>query len=91
MTGRAAGSGAADAVPRGGVLWTGTLIELCGSAGINESLVRTAVSRLVAAERLAGERIGRRSYYRLAEAARAEFQQAADLQQLQQIIRRDYG
>lgn len=67
------------AVPRGGVLWTGTLIELCGSAGINESLVRTAVSRLVAAERLAGERIGRRSYYRLAEAARAEFQQAADL------------
>ncbi|MEH0069253.1 PaaX family transcriptional regulator C-terminal domain-containing protein [Pannonibacter sp. Pt2-lr] len=67
------------AVPRGGVLWTGTLIELCGSAGINESLVRTAVSRLVAAERLTGERIGRRSYYRLAEAARAEFQQAADL------------
>lgn len=36
-------------VPRGGVLWTGTLIDICARVGINESLVRTAVSRLVAA------------------------------------------
>ena len=37
------------AVPRGGVLWTGTLIEICARVGISESLVRTAVSRLVTA------------------------------------------
>ena len=66
-------------VPRGGVLWTGTLIALCAQVGISESLVRTAVSRLVAAEQLAGERIGRRSYYRLRSSALAEFMQAADL------------
>lgn len=66
-------------VPRGGVLWTGTLIAMCAEAGINESLVRTAVSRLVAAEQLAGERIGRRSYYRLRSSAVATFMQAADL------------
>lgn len=66
-------------VPRGGVLWTGTLIDLCARVGINESLVRTAVSRLVAASRLEGERIGRRSYYRLRSSAVAEFTLAADL------------
>ncbi len=66
-------------VPRGGVLWTGTLIEVCARVGINESLVRTAVSRLVAAHRLRGERAGRRSYYRLDASARAEFAQAARL------------
>ncbi|MBD3763222.1 MAG: PaaX family transcriptional regulator [Rhodobacterales bacterium] len=66
-------------VPRGGVLWTGTLIDLCGRVGINESLVRTAVSRLVAASQLTGERIGRRSYYRLRSSALAAFSEAADL------------
>ncbi|MFC3569317.1 PaaX family transcriptional regulator C-terminal domain-containing protein [Paracoccus sp. TOH] len=66
-------------VPRGGVLWTGTLIEICARVGISESLVRTAVSRLVAAHRLRGERAGRRSYYRLDASARKEFDQAARL------------
>lgn len=66
-------------VPRGGVLWTGTLIELCAQVGINESLVRTAVSRLVAAAQLTGERVGRRSYYRLQSSAVASFMEAADL------------
>lgn len=66
-------------VPRGGVLWTGTLIDLCARVGINESLVRTAVSRLVAAAQLKGERIGRRSYYRLRSSAVAAFREAADL------------
>lgn len=66
-------------VPRGGVLWTGTLISLCAQAGISETLVRTAVSRLVAAEQLAGERIGRRSFYRLRSSAVQTFMQAADL------------
>lgn len=64
-------------VPRGGVLWIGSLIELCARIGISETLVRTAVSRLVAAERLEGARIGRRSFYRLAEPARVEFAEAA--------------
>lgn len=66
-------------VPRAGVLWTGSLIALCDRVGINESLVRTAISRLVAARQLAGERIGRRSYYRLESQASASFMAAADL------------
>lgn len=66
-------------VPRGEVLWIGSLIDLCARIGISESLVRTAVSRLVAADRLEGERVGRRSFYRLAPAARAEFARAARL------------
>ncbi|WP_304617219.1 PaaX family transcriptional regulator C-terminal domain-containing protein [Paracoccus sp. (in: a-proteobacteria)] len=60
-------------VPRGEVLWMGSLIETCARSGISENLVRTAVSRLVASGRLQGERQGRRSFYRLAPAARAEF------------------
>lgn len=69
-----------DAVlPRGEVLWTGSLIEICARVGISENLVRTATSRLVAAGKLSGERQGRRSYYRLAETARAEFSEAAHL------------
>lgn len=65
--------------PRGGMLWMGTLIECCAVHGLNESLVRTAVSRLVGAGRLEGVRIGRRSYYRLSDAARDEFRDAARL------------
>ena len=63
--------------PRGGVLWMGNLITLCAEVGISESLVRTAVSRLVSAGQLVGEKAGRRSYYRLAPAARAEFAAAS--------------
>ncbi len=63
--------------PRGGTLWIGTLIEVCAGHGISEGLVRTAVSRLVASGRLSGERIGRKSYYRLTAAARSEFAAAA--------------
>lgn len=66
-------------VPRGEVLWMGNLIEICARVGISESLVRTATSRLVQGGRLEGERIGRRSYYRLAPAARAEFSDVARL------------
>ncbi|NLY34857.1 MAG: PaaX family transcriptional regulator [Alcaligenaceae bacterium] len=63
--------------PRGGVLWMGNVIETCATAGISENLVRTAVSRLVAAGQLAGERVGRRSFYRLTSVARTEFAYAA--------------
>lgn len=63
--------------PRGGVLWMGSLIDCCAVHGINESLARTAVSRLVASGRLEGQRVGRRSYYRLSDAAQVEFGEAA--------------
>jgi len=65
--------------PRGGVLWMGDLISLCAGFGVNESLVRTAVSRLVSKGQLVGEREGRRSFYGLTQAARDEYHRAADL------------
>lgn len=66
-------------VPRGGVLWMGSLIEICAQFGITETQVRTAVSRLVNAGRIVGIRDGRRSYYQLADSAREEFDLAARL------------
>ena len=63
--------------PRGGIAWIGNLIETCAEVGISETLVRTAVSRLVAAGQLSGEREGRRSYYRLSRSAGSEFAAAA--------------
>ncbi len=64
--------------PRGGVLWMGNLISLCAGFGINESLVRTAVSRLVSRGQLSGQREGRRSFYALTDAASAEYHAAAE-------------
>jgi len=63
--------------PRGGTLWMGDLVSCCAVQGISESLVRTAVSRLVAGGKLLGERIGRKSYYRLTDEAQREFRAAA--------------
>ncbi|MES0882135.1 PaaX family transcriptional regulator C-terminal domain-containing protein [Roseibium sp. SCP14] len=65
--------------PRGGVLWMGDLIGLCAGFGVNESLVRTAVSRLVSKGQLEGQREGRRSFYALTTPAREEYHLAADL------------
>ncbi len=64
-------------VPRGGEVWIGNIISACALVGISETLVRTAVSRLVAAGQLEGRRQGRRSFYRLTDAASAEFAEAA--------------
>lgn len=64
-------------IPRGGSLWVGNVIEACARVGISETLVRTAASRLVAAGRLEGTRVGRLGYYGLTAAARAEFSAAA--------------
>lgn len=67
-----------DAIrPRGGEAGMAAIIETCAQVGISETLVRTAVSRLVAAGQLAGRREGRRSFYRLTPAAAAEFAAAA--------------
>jgi len=63
--------------PRGGILWMGTLIEICEAVGLSESLVRTAVSRLVSGGQLTGERAGRRSFYRLTDKAQVDFAAAA--------------
>lgn len=62
--------------PRGGTLWMGRVIELCEAAGLSETLVRTTMSRLVAAGHLIGERNGRRSFYRLTPAAKLDFAHA---------------
>lgn len=64
--------------PRGGLLWMGTLIDICADVDISETRVRTAVSRLVAAGQLQGERAGRRSFYRLTPTARADHARAAE-------------
>lgn len=64
-------------VPRGGELGMGAIIEVCAGVGISETLVRTAVSRLVAAGQVVGAKQGRRSFYRLTPAAAAEFTEAA--------------
>jgi phenylacetic acid degradation operon negative regulatory protein len=67
-----------DAVlPRGGELAMSAIVETCAQVGISETLVRTAVSRLVAAGQLEGHRQGRRSFYRLTPAAAAAFAAAA--------------
>lgn len=67
-----------DAVlPRGGELAMTSIVETCARVGISETLVRTAVSRLVAAGQLAGHRQGRRSFYRLTPGAEAAFGAAA--------------
>ncbi|MFN3955028.1 MAG: PaaX family transcriptional regulator C-terminal domain-containing protein [Pararhodobacter sp.] len=64
-------------VPRGGEVWTGNIIATSAALGISETLVRTALSRLVAAGRLESRRTGRRSYYRLSPDAGPEFEAAA--------------
>lgn len=55
------------ASPCGGELWMGDVVASCRRVGINESRVRTAVSRLRGAGLLQARRDGRRSYYRLSE------------------------
>lgn len=64
-------------LPRGGEIWMGNIIEACAATGISESRVRTAVSRLTASGRIEGEKVGRKSYYRLTPHAETEFRHAA--------------
>ena len=66
-----------DAVaPRGGRLSLASLLALMAEVGANESLVRTAVSRLSADGWLSGERRGRRSFYRLTDSGSRRFEEA---------------
>jgi len=62
-----------DAIePRGGRIWTGSLIEILGLIGYSGGVLRTALSRLVADGWVEGSKAGRRSFYELTAKGHAE-------------------
>jgi phenylacetic acid degradation operon negative regulatory protein len=63
-------------VPRGGSVWLGTLLEFFEGLDIDSGVVRTAMSRLAADGWLTREKVGRNSFYRLAEKGRLTFEAA---------------
>ena len=63
-------------VPRGGSVWLGTLLEFFEQLEIDGGVVRTAMSRLAADGWLERDKIGRNSFYRLAEKGRLTFDAA---------------
>ena len=63
-------------VPRGGVVWLGTLLQFFESLDIDSGVVRTAMSRLAADGWLTREKAGRNSFYRLADKGRQTFEAA---------------
>ncbi|KGM32376.1 phenylacetic acid degradation protein, partial [Inquilinus limosus MP06] len=65
-------------VPRGGSLWLGTLSAFLHAIDIGDGVVRTAMSRLAADGWLERSRVGRNSFYRLAERGRETFRTATE-------------
>src|SRR4051794_14066456 len=63
-------------VPRGGSVWLGTLLKFFESLDIDSGVVRTAMSRLAADGWLTREKVGRNSFYRLADKGRQIFEAA---------------
>ena len=63
-------------VPRGGSVWLGTLLEFFQYLDIDSGVVRTAMSRLAADGWLERNKVGRNSFYRLAEQGRQTFDTA---------------
>lgn len=63
-------------VPRGGVVWLGSLVKLLSPIGINERLVRTSVFRLANESWLQTEKVGRRSHYSLTASGMRRFERA---------------
>lgn len=63
-------------VPRGGSVWLGTLSAFFREMGLSDGVVRTAMSRLASDGWLERTKVGRNSYYRLAEKGRDVFRQA---------------
>ncbi len=64
-----------DAIlPRGGSVWLGTLLAFLELLAIDGGVVRTAMSRLAADGWLEREKIGRKSYYKLAADGRERFE-----------------
>ncbi|NVO13108.1 MAG: phenylacetic acid degradation operon negative regulatory protein PaaX [Rhodoplanes sp.] len=60
-------------VPRGGSVWLGTLLLFFKELGIAGGVVRTAMSRLAADGWLERHKVGRNSFYRLADKGRETF------------------
>jgi len=54
-------------LPRGGEIWTGSLIQALTPLGFSAGAVRTLVSRMQRKGLLQGRRVGRRSFYRLTD------------------------
>lgn len=68
-----------DAIlPRGGSVWLGTLLRFLSLLEIDGGVVRTAVSRLAADGWLARDKVGRKSFYRLAAGGRERFETAVE-------------
>jgi phenylacetic acid degradation operon negative regulatory protein len=65
-------------VPRGGSVWLGTLLEFFKALDVEEGVVRTAMSRLAADGWIERNRVGRKSFYRLAEKGLSTFQAATE-------------
>jgi phenylacetic acid degradation operon negative regulatory protein len=63
-------------VPRGGSVWLGTLLEFFRTLEVDGGVVRTAMSRLAADGWLERDKVGRNSFYRLAEKGRQTFDAA---------------
>jgi phenylacetic acid degradation operon negative regulatory protein len=64
-------------VPRGGAVWLGTLLTFFRALDIGDGVVRTAMSRLASDGWLERNRVGRHSFYRLADKGRDEFREAS--------------
>src|SRR6267142_1555954 len=64
-------------VPRGGSVWLGTLLEFFKAIDIDSPVVRTAMSRLTADGWLERKKVGRNSFYRLAQKGWQTFDTAA--------------
>jgi phenylacetic acid degradation operon negative regulatory protein len=63
-------------VPRGGSVWLGTLLLFFKALDIDGGVVRTAISRLAADGWFEREKVGRNSFYRLAQKGRQTFETA---------------
>ena len=64
-------------VPRGGSVWLGTLLTFFKELDIEGGVVRTAMSRLATDGWLERQKVGRNSFYRLADKGRETFAEAA--------------
>ncbi|CAN7481085.1 phenylacetic acid degradation operon negative regulatory protein PaaX [Bosea sp. LjRoot9] len=65
-------------VPRGGCVWLGTLLAFFRAMGLSDGLVRTAMSRLASDGWLERIKVGRNSFYRLADKGRDTFRHASE-------------
>ena len=65
-------------VPLGGEVWLGTVTRAMGGLAVDDQAVRAAISRLTKDGWLERKRLGRNSYYRLAENGNREFLAAAE-------------